>query len=88
MRILIIVTAIAAMVLSIASFATAGEEPAKKPAGTGYGKLYLDGFKDNKLDRFPRKWRTWPTQRDEASKPHPRLSTLGAEPSITFRDRR
>ena len=27
-------------------------------------------------------------QRDEASKPHPRLSTLGAEPSITFRNRR
>jgi len=37
-------------------------------AGTGYGKLYLDSFKSSKVGRFPRIWRTWPTQRDEASK--------------------
>lgn len=37
-------------------------------AGTGYGGLYLGTLKGSKVGRFPKLWRTWPMQRDEASK--------------------
>ncbi|MFH1829557.1 MAG: DUF3047 domain-containing protein [Pseudomonadota bacterium] len=37
-------------------------------AQSDYGRLYLDNFSSSKTGNFPRKWRTWPLQRDEASK--------------------
>ena len=58
-------------ILLAASGIAAEKEPEKaveKDGGTGYSKLYLDSFKDSKIGNFPKKWRTWPTQRDEASR--------------------
>ncbi len=37
-------------------------------AKTGYSKLYLDNFSKSKPGKFPRRWRTWPLQRGDASK--------------------
>lgn len=54
-------TAISALVFT--SFA-----PTASGAGTSYGKLYLDNFKGSKVGRIPKLWRTWPMQRDDASK--------------------
>jgi len=37
-------------------------------AQTSYGRLALDNLSDSKVGSFPRKWRTWPFQRDDAEK--------------------
>lgn len=46
----------------------AASEKTSAPAGTGYSKLYLDSLKSSKVGNFPRSWRTWPLQRDKASR--------------------
>jgi hypothetical protein len=36
--------------------------------GVGYSQLALDSLKSSKIDHFPKAWRTWPLQRNDASK--------------------
>jgi len=57
-----------ALLVATAVFVVTSLVPSTIGAETGYGTLYLDNFKESKLDRIPKLWRTWPMQRDDASK--------------------
>ena len=57
-----------AALTAIAALALTSFVPGTTGAGTGYGTLYLDNFKGSKVGNIPKLWRTWPMQRDDASK--------------------
>lgn len=74
MRISIISAFAALAVLMAASVILVGDT-----AGGGSQGLALDDLSSNKVGTFPKRWRTWPTHRDEAAKVYSVAEENGAK---------